>query len=157
MAARALQEHEKACIRKNQVEDREWCATFDRVIGPFQAKYDQCQADVMAMAEHGMKVYQKSFQKLIDEFGYHPAFKRWFGAQSFPAARRAVGKCAHCSAPCAHLSVSIWCLWRVCGRRVLKSGQNNHVHLAFACGICGGCACSGVACACASACLCLGR
>ena len=67
-----------ADIRKGQVEDREWCATFDRVIGPFQEKYDQCQADVVTLAKHGMEVYKKSFQKLIDEFGFHPAFKRWF-------------------------------------------------------------------------------
>ena len=73
-----LHNQEKAYIRKSQVEDREWCATFDRVIGPFERKYDACQADVRRMHARGMEVYQKSFQKLIDEFGYHPAFKRWF-------------------------------------------------------------------------------
>ena len=73
-----LLEERKRDIRKGQVEDREWCATFDRVIGPFQEKYDQCQADVVTLAKHGMEVYKKSFQKLIDEFGFHPAFKRWF-------------------------------------------------------------------------------
>ena len=73
-----LLEERKRDIRKGQVEDREWCATFDRVIGPFQAKYDKCQEDVVSLAKHGMEVYQKSFQKLIDEFGFHPAFKRWF-------------------------------------------------------------------------------
>ena len=55
-----------------------WCATFDSVIGPFEAKYTECQEEVVRMAEHGKEVYQKSFQKLIDDFGYHPAFKRWF-------------------------------------------------------------------------------
>ena len=69
---------EKAYIRKHQVEDREWCATFDRVIGPFERKYDECQAEVRAMHKKGMEVYARSFQKLIDDFGYHPAFKRWF-------------------------------------------------------------------------------
>ena len=73
-----LFEAEKHHIRKNQVEDREWCETFKRVIGPFEEKYDACQADVVRMHAKGMAVYQKSFQKLIDEFGYHPAFKRWF-------------------------------------------------------------------------------
>ena len=73
-----LMEKEKAHIRKHQVEDREWCETFDRVIGPFEAKYEECQADVVKMFYHGKEVYQRSFQKLIDEFGYHPAFKRWF-------------------------------------------------------------------------------
>ena len=72
------QNAEKAYIRKNQVEDREWCATFDRVIGPFEAKYEECQADVVKMFHRGKAVYEKSFQKLIDEFGFHPAFKRWF-------------------------------------------------------------------------------
>ena len=74
----ARQNTEKEYIRKGQVEDREWCETFDRVIGPFQAKYDECQAEVVEMHHHGKAVYQKSFQKLIDDFGYHPAFKRWF-------------------------------------------------------------------------------
>jgi len=48
------------------------------VIGPFEAKYEQCQSEVVAMALHGKAVYKKSYQKLIDEFGFHPAFKRWF-------------------------------------------------------------------------------
>jgi len=73
-----LCEKEKMFLRKGQVEDREWCATFDRVIGPFEAKYDECQTEVIKMAEHGKAVYKKSFQKLIDDFGFHPAFKRWF-------------------------------------------------------------------------------
>ena len=41
-----LCEKEKMFLRKGQVEDREWCATFDRVIGPFEAKYDECQTEV---------------------------------------------------------------------------------------------------------------
>ena len=65
-------------IKKNQVDDREWCKDFERIIGPFEKKYDECQRDVVRMHAHGKAVYQKSFQKLIDEFGYHPAFKRWF-------------------------------------------------------------------------------
>ena len=65
-------------IKKNQVDDREWCEDFMRIIGPFEKKYDDCQRDVVRMHAHGKAVYQKSFQKLIDEFGYHPAFKRWF-------------------------------------------------------------------------------
>ena len=48
------------------------------MIGPFEEKYEECQADVVKMFYHGKEVYQRSFQKLIDEFGYHPAFKRWF-------------------------------------------------------------------------------
>ena len=73
-----LHEGEKKHIRMMQQEDAEWCETFDRVIGPFQEKYDQCQRDVVKLAEHGKAVYNVSFQKLIDEFGFHPAFKRWF-------------------------------------------------------------------------------
>ena len=77
-----LAEKEKAYIRKHQVEDREWCETFDRVIGPFEAKYEECQSEVRVMAEHGMEVYKHSFQKLIDDFGYHPAFKVCVSAES---------------------------------------------------------------------------
>jgi len=70
--------HEQRVLRKNQVEDREWCSTFDRIIGPFERKYDEAQREVVALAEYGKSVYKKSFQKLIDDFGFHPAFKRWF-------------------------------------------------------------------------------
>jgi len=48
------------------------------VIGPFERKYDEAQREVVALAEYGKSVYKKSFQKLIDDFGFHPAFKRWF-------------------------------------------------------------------------------
>ena len=69
---------EKKHIRMMQAEDAQWCETFERVIGPFEEKYDQCQRDVVKLAEHGKAVYNVSFQKLITEFGFHPAFKRWF-------------------------------------------------------------------------------
>ena len=66
------------CCRRTNANRRRAFAPCHTVIGPFEEKYDECQRDVVKMAEYGKSVYLKSFQKLIDEFGFHPAFKRWF-------------------------------------------------------------------------------
>ena len=66
-----LHEKEKVFIKKMQEDDSQWCATFDRVIGPFQEKYDQCQRDVIKLAESGKAVYQKSFQKVLERNHTH--------------------------------------------------------------------------------------
>jgi hypothetical protein len=63
-------------IKKGQVQDRAWCATFDEMIGPFEAKYEECKAEVKVSFDHAKTKYHESLQKLIDDFGFHPAFKR---------------------------------------------------------------------------------
>ena len=65
-------------IEKSLVQDAAWCKTFDRLIGPFGAKYEECKAEVKVSFDHAKTKYQESLQKLIDDFGFHPAFKRWF-------------------------------------------------------------------------------
>lgn len=57
---------------------QEWCETFDRLIGPFEAKYEECKSEVKVSFDHAKRKYHESLQKLIDDFGFHPAFKRWF-------------------------------------------------------------------------------
>ena len=57
---------------------QDWCETFDRLIGPFEAKYEECKAEVKVHFDNAKRKYDESLQKLIDDFGFHPAFKRWF-------------------------------------------------------------------------------
>ena len=71
-----LMEERKRDIRKAMVEKDAWCKTFDRLIGPFEAKYEECKAEVKVSFDHAKGKYHQSLQKLIDDFGFHPAFKR---------------------------------------------------------------------------------
>ena len=48
------------------------------MIGPFEAKYEECKAEVKVSFDKAKTKYHESLQKLIDDFGFHPAFKRWF-------------------------------------------------------------------------------
>ena len=64
-------------IQKSMVTDEKWCATFRTLIGPFEAKYEECKAEVKVSFDHAKNKYHESLQKLIDDFGFHPAFKRY--------------------------------------------------------------------------------
>ena len=64
--------------RKTITKHEEWCATFERLIGPFEAKYEESKAEVAKSYEFAKGKYHESLQKLVDDFGFHPAFKRWF-------------------------------------------------------------------------------
>jgi hypothetical protein len=69
-----LTSHARVCSLFAQ----DWCETFDRLIGPFEAKYEECKAEVKVHFDNAKRKYDESLQKLIDDFGFHPAFKRWF-------------------------------------------------------------------------------
>lgn len=73
-----LLEERKKDINKGMVKSQEWCARFDQLIGPFEAKYEECKAEVKVSFDHAKSKYHESLQKLIEDFGFHPAFKRWF-------------------------------------------------------------------------------
>ena len=73
-----LLEERKHDIQKGMIQDNAWCQTFDKLIGPFEAKYEECKAEVKVSFDHAKVKYHESLRKLIDDFGFHPAFKRWF-------------------------------------------------------------------------------
>ena len=73
-----LLDEQKVDISKKIAPELTWCNTFDRLIGPFEQKYEECKAEVKVSFDHAKTKYQESLQKLIDDFGFHPAFKRWF-------------------------------------------------------------------------------
>mmetsp|Transcript_63360 Transcript_63360/g.125272 ORF Transcript_63360/g.125272 Transcript_63360/m.125272 type:complete len:155 (-) Transcript_63360:224-688(-) len=55
-----------------------WCDTFRRLIGPFEAKYEECKAEVKVSFDYAKLKYAESLQKLIKDFGFNPTYKRWF-------------------------------------------------------------------------------
>jgi hypothetical protein len=86
---------------KKAAKHEEWCAVFDEMIGaaarrapraprpprtltrrpragPFEAKYEESKGAVKDSYEFAKLKYKESLQMLIDDFGFHPAFKRWF-------------------------------------------------------------------------------
>ena len=73
-----LFEEKKHDIEKKIAPDRTWCETFDQMIGPFEQKYEDCKAEVKVSFDYAKTKYAESLQKLIDDFGFNPAFKRWF-------------------------------------------------------------------------------
>lgn len=72
-------------IRKGMVKDEAWCAKFRTLIGPFEAKYEECKAEVKVSFDHAKGKYHESLQKLVDDFGFHPAFKRYAFASERPS------------------------------------------------------------------------
>lgn len=71
-----LLNEQKKDIQKQIVPHETWCATFRTLIGPFEAKYEECKAEVKVSFDYAKNKYHESLQKLIDDFGFHPAFKR---------------------------------------------------------------------------------
>ena len=73
-----LQAERRSDLVKAKAPHIEWCSRFDVLIGPFEAKYEECKAEVKVSFDKAKTKYHESLQKLIDDFGFHPAFKRWF-------------------------------------------------------------------------------
>ena len=73
-----LMEDRKNDLRKIRVREQEWVDNFNSLIGPFEAKYEESKAEVKVSYDRAKVCYKDSLQKLIDDFGFHPAFKRWF-------------------------------------------------------------------------------
>eukprot|EP00965_Chrysotila_dentata_P093599 3092798-Pleurochrysis_carterae.AAC.1 len=44
--------------------------------GPFEDKYETSKAAVKTSYDYAKSKYKESLQKLIDDFGFHPTFKR---------------------------------------------------------------------------------
>ena len=65
-------------IQKGMVDSQNWCETFDKLIGPFEAKYEECKAEVKVSFDYAKMKYHESLQKLIQDFGFNPTYKRWF-------------------------------------------------------------------------------
>ena len=66
----------KEDLLKRVSENKAWCETYDRDVGPFAARYKQMTGDIGELYENAKKGHAKGIVLLQNEFGYHPAFKR---------------------------------------------------------------------------------
>ena len=73
-----LQSRQIAFVQAKADEHIEWLETFKRLIGPFEQKYEDSKTFVASSFDYAKGKYKESLQTLIDEFGFHPTFKRWF-------------------------------------------------------------------------------
>ena len=68
-------------IKRDEIETRvkaskQWAEQYDRDIGPFQSTYGKNTEGMAAIYDEAKKKHSKGIQMLVEEFDYHPAFKR---------------------------------------------------------------------------------
>ncbi len=73
---------EKLGKRKKEYKDRiqentAWAEGFDQKIGPFRDLYDNLTNDITVLYESAKEEHMKGLELLIEEFEYHPSYKRW--------------------------------------------------------------------------------
>lgn len=64
-------------IEKNLSTNAAWAKEFDKAIGPFERKYAGLTHEISGLYDSAKAEHAKGVQVLIDQFNYHPAFKRW--------------------------------------------------------------------------------
>jgi chromosome segregation ATPase len=67
---------EQEVLRLRLKKNREWAAQFSTNVGPFEQKYDALTAEIGVLYDAAKEKHAKGLQVLMDEFHYHPAFKR---------------------------------------------------------------------------------
>ena len=73
---------QKLYIRKNDITKRlqasnDWLAHFDKDIGPFERKYATMTDQMSGRYDIAKSEHAKGLQVLMDEFQYHPQYKRY--------------------------------------------------------------------------------
>ena len=63
-------------LRVRLKKNREWAAQFATNVGPFEAKYDKLTGEIGSLYDDAKVKHGVGLQLLMDEFNYHPAFKR---------------------------------------------------------------------------------
>lgn len=64
-------------LQKNLDSNAEWAKAFDEAIGPFERKYAGLTVEIEGLYTGAKTGHSKGIELLIDEFRYHPCFKRW--------------------------------------------------------------------------------
>ncbi len=64
-------------LEKNYEINAAWAKEFDKAIGPFERKYSGLTVEIEGLYQGAKTGHSKGVQLLIDEFRYHPVFKRW--------------------------------------------------------------------------------
>lgn len=75
-------ELKKLNIKRNDVmsrldKARDWASHFDTDIGPFERKYAKMTEKMSDRYDIAKAEHMKGLQVLMDEFQYHPEFKRY--------------------------------------------------------------------------------
>ena len=72
-----LLEKQKELLMRRLSANEKWAAEFDEAIGPFERKYSSLTKDISGLYDAAKEEHAKGLLVLIEEFNYHPAFKRW--------------------------------------------------------------------------------
>ena len=60
-------------MKKNEA----WANEFDNAIGPFERTYNSLTHEISGLYGMAKVEHLKALEVLIQEFAYHPLFKRW--------------------------------------------------------------------------------
>ena len=69
-------ETRKRDLQKRIDMNNVWAAQYDRSIGPFEAIYDNMTGEIGKTYDNAKSGHKRGLKVLLEEFGYHPAFKR---------------------------------------------------------------------------------
>ena len=72
-----LMKKERQAVQDRFDENKRWAAGFDTQIGPFERMYHNLTNEISGLYDNAKKEHQDGIQVLMDEFEYHPIFKRW--------------------------------------------------------------------------------
>ena len=67
----------KADIEARMKEGKSWSEGFQRDIGPFEDKYKSLVEEIHSLYGAAKEKHAKGLKILMDEFEYHPTYKRW--------------------------------------------------------------------------------
>eukprot|EP00743_Colponemidia_sp_Colp-15_P005083 GILK01005472.1.p2 GENE.GILK01005472.1~~GILK01005472.1.p2 ORF type:complete len:159 (+),score=28.99 GILK01005472.1:42-479(+) len=71
-----LLQMKKEDLEKRLKHNSEWAQTFDAAIGPFEANYGSLQTSISGLYGNAKDEHLKGLTLLIENFDYHPMFKR---------------------------------------------------------------------------------
>eukprot|EP00227_Mantoniella_beaufortii_P013556 CAMPEP_0197575684 /NCGR_PEP_ID=MMETSP1326-20131121/1001_1 /TAXON_ID=1155430 /ORGANISM="Genus nov. species nov., Strain RCC2288" /LENGTH=143 /DNA_ID=CAMNT_0043138495 /DNA_START=236 /DNA_END=667 /DNA_ORIENTATION=+ len=69
--------NKKRELEGNMAGNEEWISGFKANIGPFEAQYNALVEEIHSLYGDAKEKHAKGVQILVDEFQYHPAYKRW--------------------------------------------------------------------------------
>ena len=73
----SLLKRKRELLEKNYNANAAWAKGFDASIGPFEAKYAGLTTEIGGLYDNAKLQHANGIKLLVDEFRYHPTFKRW--------------------------------------------------------------------------------
>jgi len=72
-----LLQRQKSQIQRNRMANVAWAEDFDKAIGPFEKKYSGLTTEITQLYKNAKHEHSMGLKLLMEEFSYHPVFKRW--------------------------------------------------------------------------------